>query len=539
MVFRQITIRTNILSYFLIIVAGVALLLVGVQYHFSWKIAEEAVNKTFLQTAEKITLSVQARDLRAKSLLYQTVNQLSRSRAVKTSDPQSKIKIFTDILVQNPTIYSVYVGAPNGDLFEVINMEESPTLYDHFHAPPKTRWLVLSVKDSEQGRVRELIYLTESLQTVANRLESSDYFSDQRPWYQEAINSGKVVRSDSYQFKSLKAKGITFSTPLNGENDVLAMDLTMSALHTMLKRSRFSPSSELYLFGRDGSIISSSVEQPEHSNIDLAGMLKQGKVNQTVVQSDENDDFFAMVSPLSSELGAETYLGITVSESEMLKPYMEKIFYSLGFALLAVAFSIPFVLDASSRIVRPINRLMDENNKIGNRNFSDVAEIETNIVELIALSRSQVMMATSIREYQENQKELMDSFIKLIANAIDAKSSYTGAHCKRVPIIATMLGQQAENCDSGSLKEFCFTSKDEWEEFERGAWLHDCGKITTPEYVVDKATKLETIHNRIHEIRTRFEVLWRDIDVSYYERFLAGEEEASLEEWRKNQHQLL
>lgn len=52
------------------------------------------------------------------------------------------------------------------------------------------------------------------------------------------------------------------------------------------------------------------------------------------------------------------------------------------------------------------------------------------------------------------------------------------------------------------------------EEFRIAAWLHDCGKITTPEYVVDKATKLEIIYNRIHEVRMRFEVLHRDVSIA-------------------------
>jgi hypothetical protein len=72
-----------------------------------------------------------------------------------------------------------------------------------------------------------------------------------------------------------------------------------------------------------------------------------------------------------------------------------------------------------------------------------------------------------------------------------------------------------------------------------GAWLHDCGKITTPEYVVDKATKLETIYNRIHEIRTRFEVIWRDIEIEYYERLIKGEDQETLQAWKEQQHRAL
>ena len=71
---------------------------------------------------------------------------------------------------------------------------------------------------------------------------------------------------------------------------------------------------------------------------------------------------------------------------------------------------------------------------------------------------------------------------------------------------------------------FSFNTEDEWREFRIGAWLHDCGKVTTPEYVVDKATKLETVYNRIHEVRMRFEVLLRDRRLEYQEALLRGED---------------
>jgi response regulator RpfG family c-di-GMP phosphodiesterase len=154
-------------------------------------------------------------------------------------------------------------------------------------------------------------------------------------------------------------------------------------------------------------------------------------------------------------------------------------------------------------------------------------------------SDSQVSMSKNIQAYQKAQKDLMNSFIKLIAEAIDKKSPYTGGHCKRVPVIATMLAKAADGMEEGHFENFSFNSDEEWEEFEIGAWLHDCGKITTPEYVVDKATKLETIYNRIHEIRTRFEVLWRDIEIEYYQRLLQGEKEEALNLWkREKQHEL-
>ncbi len=114
------------------------------------------------------------------------------------------------------------------------------------------------------------------------------------------------------------------------------------------------------------------------------------------------------------------------------------------------------------------------------------------------------------------QKELFDSFVRLIAGAIDTKSPYTGGHCQRVPVIAGMLADAASSAVEEPFQTFRMNEDERYELFI-ASWLHDCGKVTTPEYVVDKATRLETNYNRIHEIRTRFEVLWRDADIAYYQ----------------------
>ena len=128
------------------------------------------------------------------------------------------------------------------------------------------------------------------------------------------------------------------------------------------------------------------------------------------------------------------------------------------------------------------------------------------------------------------QKALMDSMIQLVAGAIDTKSPYTAGHCERVPELAIMLAEEAAKIGSGPLAEFGFKSEEEWREFRIGAWLHDCGKVTTPEYVVDKATKLETIHNRIHEIRTRFEVALRDAEIECLKAGRDGADRAEAEQ---------
>jgi len=134
------------------------------------------------------------------------------------------------------------------------------------------------------------------------------------------------------------------------------------------------------------------------------------------------------------------------------------------------------------------------------------------------------------------QKNLFQSFIQLLAGAIDAKSPYTGGHCARVPELAKLLAQAACASHERPFEDFNLNAM-EWEELHVACWLHDCGKITTPEYVVDKATKLETIYDRLHEVRMRFEVLKRDAEIAYWRQIAAGDDPDTLQadlqaQWR-------
>jgi HD-GYP domain-containing protein (c-di-GMP phosphodiesterase class II) len=128
------------------------------------------------------------------------------------------------------------------------------------------------------------------------------------------------------------------------------------------------------------------------------------------------------------------------------------------------------------------------------------------------------------------QRELMDSIVQVMASAIDAKSPYTGGHCERVPALVEELAKAAHDSQEASFTDFEMADENAWRELRMAAWLHDCGKVTTPDHIVDKATKLETIHNRLHEIRMRFEVLRRDAEIDHLKGIIAGENKESLQD---------
>jgi HD-GYP domain-containing protein (c-di-GMP phosphodiesterase class II) len=138
---------------------------------------------------------------------------------------------------------------------------------------------------------------------------------------------------------------------------------------------------------------------------------------------------------------------------------------------------------------------------------------------------SQAAVSITKTKLLKNLKHLLESFIHILADAIDKKSPYTGEHCRRVPIITKMIVEAVNRDRQGPLSDLCLSNEEVYELYI-AALLHDCGKIVTPIHIVDKATKLETVFDRIHLLETRFEVLKRDAEIAFLKkkiRYLEGE----------------
>jgi HD-GYP domain-containing protein (c-di-GMP phosphodiesterase class II) len=140
-----------------------------------------------------------------------------------------------------------------------------------------------------------------------------------------------------------------------------------------------------------------------------------------------------------------------------------------------------------------------------NDEHSEVIPFSPECQEMTESLASQAAVALSNNRLIHDLEELMESFIHAIATAIDEKSPYTGGHVRRVAELTMAIAQRINDVKVGPYADVRF-SDDQLKELQTAAWLHDVGKVTTPECVVDKATKLETIYDRIGLLRLRFEV---------------------------------
>jgi HD-GYP domain-containing protein (c-di-GMP phosphodiesterase class II) len=144
--------------------------------------------------------------------------------------------------------------------------------------------------------------------------------------------------------------------------------------------------------------------------------------------------------------------------------------------------------------------------------------------ELVTVARSFASLGAislSNSALIKNMEALFATFAEAIALAIDEKSPHTGGHCKRVPALTLMLADAVHNIDKGPMAAFTM-SESQRHELDIAGWLHDCGKIATPDHIMEKSTKLETIFDRIEFINAKFEVITRDLQIKYQQQIISA-----------------
>ena len=413
-----------------------------------------------------------------------------------------------------------------------------------------------SINRTDNRDLDSWYYKNKNYLTTSIHVSKATYDPRKRDWYKLVENS-KTFWSEPYIFDSTKEPGITISVgdfdEYNSKIKVAAVDFTLSRISKLLEEKANTLNGNLILFNQSKDVIATSFnidsKTKEKKLLKLEDLNSSiytdifKKIEENVFTGELKDkkEYIYFVSKLEKSSGQNWYIASYVEKDIVTADIQNTLIHSVLISLLIIViiyFPIHCILQRF--VTKPIDELESITNEIALNKYENVQPIRTIIYEFHKLSTSIVSMAESIQKYEKEQINLIDSFIKILAEAIDEKSPYTGGHCKRVPELAISLAKVASESDYGELSNFTFKSEEEWREFKVAAWLHDCGKIVMPEYVVDKATKLETIYNRIHEIRTRFEVLHRDATIRYYEQLLLNpQNKEELEKELKQTHEQL
>jgi len=509
-----------LLEYSLVILTVVVVALLSTQYYFSSKMVLEFVTKKFVYLAKQSSIIVQEKDKKAKEIVSILANTPILSTPQSFQRREELLKLFSTPMQYNKKIFAIYLSYPDSKYFEVVNIAHSSFIAKMFHAPKNAEWVVVQLyrDNTTQAKAREIAHFYDKdFNYISMYSKVTDYNPLKRPWYKEAKDGkGRIVRGSPYMYYRLQKMGITYSMPLSNKQSIIAMDITLDVLSQSLRQLKDSTQTDIYMF-EDKQLIAST--EPLKKRVDPILLKALEHSNKLESYKKDGETYFFMAIPITSNLK----LIFKAQKGRMMQPYMQSIYAEITVTLLLLLLLIPFIRKLAKGFEQPIEMLMAENEKVKKREFDKVTSIQSNIYELNLFSDSLVDMSKSMKEHEEKQEKLLEAFIHLIGNMIDAKSSYTGEHCKKVPILTKMILDAVNESELESFKDFHIEDRELLKGIEWSSWLHDCGKLIIPNDIIDKATKLEVVYNRIHEIRTRFEVLLRDAHIKYLKALLDGE----------------
>lgn len=535
-------IKPTISFILILLIASVIVITLSLQYYFSKDLAFNATENNFKITAEKIEQKIITFDKSNSDILTTIIHSEEMKEFPKVGENHRLLKQLTVILENKKHIYAIYAGNKEGEFFEVINLNVSEKLRAKYEVSNEVKWLIIKIYEEDGKKVKYEEYLDKDLVILKTLKKKTKYNPSIRPWFKKAFSTKNVIKTKPYKYTNFDELGITYAKKIKNSDIVLGVDVLLNSISTFLDKQTHIEDKQILIFQEDSKIIAAANLANNTKTVpykQLIAFSKDKKIQTLNFNLKLEKEYFVYYSVIKTEFKNKDYLAILIPIDTIMKPFIDKIYNSFLITLLILTLTIPLIWYSTRVLVEPIQKLEKENEKISNRKFDDVKVIDTKIKEYHELSLSLYSMSVSIKEYELKQEELMDSFIKLIASAIDAKSKYTGGHCERVPVLTIALANAASKSQEGIFKEFNLKTKDEKRELSVAAWLHDCGKVTTPEYVVDKATKLETLYNRIHEIRTRFEVIHRDLTIKMYENILLGANKEKEEKLLKEEHKKL
>ena len=545
------------LPFYVGITTLVVIIVIALSGLFLW-ISHRESKIAAIQMADRLFTEINAKTLARYENALESVAALAASAArmpgmekhpVQDGISHPAMPVMLNALSFYDFLFSTYCGYSDGSFIQIIAVRNKPEFRKLFAAPPATYYVLRTITMDDSGtRKQRWCFLDQNHQLIGemNNLDPG-YDPRGRPWYNRAQKEKGTFFTKPYVFSSTRLPGITCAEQLLHGGGVFGADVTLDRFTRSLERQKISERGILFLFDRDGRIIVNPEENPIKSGngngLDFLSAQESAdpRVRTVVAQYHRQKDqlidrtsemtigdmaYLVRCTPIKAALKFDQIIASIAPVADFtghIQRMRQRIFLFSGLVLLVV---LPLSFLISRKISSSLMRLERESIKIQLSDFSKSEPFDSSIKEIHSLIQAFFLMKAKIRRLLEQQRKLFDDFTKLIAGAIDAKSPYTGGHCARVPVVAEMLAEAACKSDARPFADFSMDTTDQHWEFEVAAWLHDCGKVTTPEYVVDKATKLETIYNRIHEIRMRFEVLLRDAQIDCYQKQLRGEMDA-------------
>jgi hypothetical protein len=494
---RLTQVKTILLSGLLVTIVAIAL-----QFYFSLMSAREALVQKYQRESAHIrqTLKQEQQTAESHMTLLADFNSLITGKQFSSD----ALPILANLLYKNSLYSSINLGFPNGDLQQFIDLDKPDNIAQQLPEMESARWLLISKTYQGKQSIVQYAYFDQSLTLIKER---QSYKSDgvKLAWYQQAV----LTQSSS-------DIGKTYAITIPKTNAVLALDLHSNALPEILKiytEQQNTDRHEIYAFIKHGETIESNQSGTNTNLTPVLDELTQHSSNLNKLNSIAIDEttYYAYVTKIQ---GANNYLAFLMPQTTLFFANFNQLLV-VGVTGLLLTLCLSWLL--SLPLTHKFKALLMAIEEAKEIRFKKIKTTETDITEFQQLNDLIMEMSYSIKNYQTKQKQQIESFIKLTAQAIANQSPYAREQANKVPELAWMLLKAVEDSQLPVFKDFKLKNNDQQQSFRITAALHSYDKITTSQSLASKSTKLEATYNRIHEIRMRFEILWRDAEIYYYQ----------------------
>lgn len=317
------------------------------------------------------------------------------------------------------------------------------------------------------------------------------------------MHTNAPERPEYEHIQRLNAIGIALSSQLDHQQ---LMEMVLNSARELTGADAGS----LYIVDPDAKIVRFAVIQNDSLSGDIDVSLEKNLINHTVIPLYNPDGTPNHKTIVASSVLKKTVINIADAYQEEGYDFSGTQNFDKKTGYRSKSFLTVPLCNHENEVIAALQLI----NKLdAHRQAIPFNAADQEIAQSLA---SQAAVAMNNQRLISDLHNLFDSFVRVIASAIDAKSPQTGAHCRRVPDATLMLAQAASDSNFPGLEGFSMSDKDMY-ELKTAAWLHDCGKVVTPHHIVEKSTKLQTISDRIDSVTQRFDILARDITIQKLE----------------------
>jgi response regulator RpfG family c-di-GMP phosphodiesterase len=337
------------------------------------------------------------------------------------------------------------------------------------------------------GYLLKPLIMDELIHLLGNIVDKIDYSSIQNRKLDYLLDANKRLIDMGYQISNLKN-----------------YDLVLESILLSAKELTNADGGTLYIFNKEKNTLEFKIAINTSLNVHIGGSNNTTYWDALNFYNNDgslNKKNISIVSALEEKL-------INISDI-----YKSDAYDFSG----AKEFDIEKNYKTASMLVMPMKNR--ENDLIGviqliNKQFNKQTipfyKDDESIIKAIS---SQATMVIENNQLVEELEKLLYALVASVGKALDEKSKYTAKHINHVAVLTQIIAKGI-NKNTTIFKDVEFLDN-ELEEIKLSAWLHDIGKISTPEHLIDKATKLETVYDRIDTIKSHFEILKRDIEIAY------------------------